>query len=184
MRRAKRPPSLDKLLTKAIGAGASRPVAFVVAGHNGSGKSTLWYNRLVPILRIPLVNADRLTLSILPPENPATRRLPSWARKLRDDDVRWQLLSQEGVLAFISLVTEKRMSFAFETVFSHWKRLPNGHYESKADITEKLQASGYFVVLLFVGLASVELSILRVETRKSMGGHDVPLDRLRATVAR
>jgi predicted ABC-type ATPase len=159
-------------------------VAFVVAGHNGSGKSTLWYNRLVPILRIPLINADRLTLSILPPEDPATRRLPSWAQKLRDDDVRWQLLSQEGVLAFISLVTEKRMSFAFETVFSHWKRLPNGRYESKADIIEKLRASGYFVVLLFVGLASVELSILRVETRKSMGGHDVPLDRLRARYPR
>ena len=103
-----------------------------------------------------------------------------WAQKLRDKDFRWQLLSQESVIAFISLVAEKRMSFAFETVFSHWKKLPDGSYESKADIIRALQKSGYFVVLLFVGLASVELSIMRVATRKSLGGHDVPIDRLRA----
>ncbi len=28
---------------------------------------------------------------------------------------------------------QKRIPFAFETVFSHWKRKPDGSHESKAD---------------------------------------------------
>ena len=42
-----------------------------------------------------------------------------------------------------------------------------------------MQKAGYFVVLLFVGLQSVEMSIARVASRLAKGGHDVPLDRLR-----
>lgn len=41
-----------------------------------------------------------------------------------------------------------------------------------------LQVAGYFVVLLFVGLSSAQLSVLRVETRKEQGGHGVPLNKL------
>ena len=70
------------------------------------------------------------------------------------------------------------MPFAFETVFSHWKKLPDGSIESKVDIIRTLQAAGYFVVLLFVGLSTVELSVVRVETRKEQGGHGVPLAKL------
>jgi len=51
-------------------------MAFVLAGHNGSGKSTLWYQRLADQLQIPLVNADRLTLSILPEANKKSKKLP------------------------------------------------------------------------------------------------------------
>jgi predicted ABC-type ATPase len=116
---------LSKLLDQAV-LGKRKPTAFVLAGHNGSGKSTLWNERLAPQLKIPLVNADRITASILPPPDPETGQLPEWARSLRDNDTRWQVLSQAGVQAFVTLVTERRMPFAFETVFSHWKRLPNG----------------------------------------------------------
>lgn len=159
-------------------AGAARkPVAFVVAGHNGSGKSTLWYDRLAPKLRIPLINADRLMLSILPPTDKAP--LPVWARTLRDGDMRWQVLSQQSVQLFTGLIMDQRMAFAFETVFSHWKQLPDGRVESKADVIHTLQRAGYFVVLVFVGLVSADLSILRVETRKQQGGHAVPVNKLR-----
>jgi predicted ABC-type ATPase len=173
----RRPPGLSKLLQQAALSGA-KPTAFVLAGHNGSGKTTLWNERLAPQLKIPLVNADRITTSILPPANAATGQLPQWAQRLRDNDTRWQLLSQAGVQAFVGLVMERKMPFAFETVFSHWKKLPSGRVESKADIIKTLQAAGYFVVLLFVGLASAELSVLRVETRKEQGGHGVPLSKL------
>ena len=177
MTRFRRPPELMKLLNEAIH-GEKKQAAFVLAGHNGSGKSTLWYQRLAAQLQVPLINADRLTASILPAPDPQTSRLPPWAQRLRDDDERWQLLSQEGVRAFISLVMEQRMPFAFETVFSHWKALPDGTHESKADIIRTLQQAGYLVVLLFVGLSSVELSVMRVETRKEQGGHGVPLSKL------
>lgn len=76
------------------------------------------------------------------------------------------------------LVSEQRMSFAFETVFSHLRKRRDGSFESRADNILQLQKAGYLVVLLFVGLTSPGLSLLRVQTRKAQGGHDVP----RATI--
>jgi predicted ABC-type ATPase len=172
-----RPPALDKLLQGTI-ASATKPLAFVLAGHNGSGKSTLWYQRLADELEIPLVNADRLTLSILPEPDKKTKRLPAWAQRLRDEDARWHKLSQDGVGLFRQLIMDKRMPFAFETVFSFWEAVGPGVFRSKADDIVAMQRAGYFVVLLFVGLTSPALSVLRVQTRKRQGGHDVPLDKL------
>jgi predicted ABC-type ATPase len=160
------------------GVAGDKPIAIVLAGHNGSGKSTLWYDRLADELQIPLVNADRLTLSLLPPAGP-DRKLRAWASRLRDEDERWQKLAQEGVQLFMGLAAEKRMAFAFETVFSHWKALPGGLHQSKIDVIRMLQEHGYYVILLFVGLASADLSVLRVSTRRSQGGHDVPEEKLR-----
>ena len=159
-----------------MAAAGDRPIAFVMAGHNGSGKSTLWSERLAPIVELPLINADRLITSILPA--PVGDHLIPWAAKLRDKDSRWQTLAQEGVTAFLGLVTEKKMAFGFETVFSHWKERPDGTFESKIDVILSLQAKRYFVVLLFVGLADVELSVARVSTRVQLGGHAVPLNKL------
>lgn len=170
-------PTVDRLLKQAL-EGQTRPSAFVLAGHNGSGKSTLWYERLAGKLRLPLVNADRLITSILPPPGPDTNQLPVWAQQLRDEDTRWQILSQSGVRAFKQLVMNERMPFAFETVFSYWKKLPAGGYKSKADDIRDMQDAGYFVVLLFVGLTSVDMSVMRVHTHRQQGGHGVPLDKL------
>lgn len=170
-------PSLGKLLRFALNS-EQRPSAFVLAGHNGSGKSTLWYQRLADQLKLPLVNADRLTLSILPEADKKTRKLPAWAQKLRDDDERWQRLSQDGVGLFRQLIMAQRLPFAFETVFSYWERAKDGTVLSKADDVQAMQRAGYFVVLLFVGLTSPSLSVLRVQTRKAQGGHDVPLTTL------
>ncbi len=173
----KRPPSPEQLLYEATGT-AGRPVAVVLAGHNGSGKSTLWYDRLAKVLKMPLVNADRLMLSILPSPDPRTNGLPTWAQGLRDGDERWQRLSQEGVQLFMGLIMDKGLPFAFETVFSHYVKRADGSLDTKIDQIRRLQRAGYFVVLLFVGLESAEMSILRVQTRRSQGGHDVPTDKL------
>lgn len=126
---------------------------------------------------MPLINADRLTASILP-EAEAGHPLPTWAQRLRDEDARWQELSQQGVRAFKQLVMQRRIPFAFETVSSHWRQRPDGSFESKADDILELQDAGYFVVLVFVGLASAALSIGRVATRRQQGGHAVPVDKL------
>ncbi|MDP3751092.1 MAG: toxin [Polaromonas sp.] len=179
MAKPKRPPSIGALLSQILKQADKRPVAFVLAGHNGSGKSTLWKDRLAPTLRVPLINADRLITSILPaPESRDNGFLVPWAAKLRDEDARWQGLAQEGVNTFLGLVTERKMAFGFETVFSHWKALPDGTFESKIDVITSLQAKGYFAVLIFVGLASVQVSILRVKTRVQQGGHSVGLPKL------
>jgi len=173
------PPSFKTLLNTAD----DKPVAVVLAGHNGSGKSTLWYDRLADDLQIPLVNADRLTLSLLPPAG-AGNKLKAWASRLRDTDERWQRLSQDGVQLFMGLAMDQGVPFAFETVFSYLEARPDGAFKSKIDVIHALQKHGYYVILLFVGLASAELSILRVSTRKLQGGHDVPEAKLRSRFPR
>jgi predicted ABC-type ATPase len=165
-----RPPNPLQLLDDAV-AKIKKPIAVVLAGHNGSGKSTMWNKRLSDRLEVPLINADRLTLSILPDRDP----IPEWAQAFRDKDERWQQLSQQAVRAFTSLIMERKLPFALETVFSHWEHRPNGsYYSSKIEEIQNLQQAGYFVVLLFVGLVSAELSFFRVQTRYEEGGHDVP----------
>jgi predicted ABC-type ATPase len=43
-----------------------KPLGVILAGHNGSGKSTMWRRSLAHRLEMPLINADRTMLSILP----------------------------------------------------------------------------------------------------------------------
>jgi hypothetical protein len=80
---------------------SEKPLAIVLAGHNGSGKSTMWYGHLSSVLKIPLINADRMMLSMLPEVRPR-QRLPGWASELRDNDRSWMKVAQEGLQAFIA----------------------------------------------------------------------------------
>ncbi len=143
-----------------------KPLAVIVAGHNGSGKSTMWRQTLADVLQIPLINADRMMLSILP-EADSTGHLVPWAAHLRDTDQGWM-----------------RVALAVETVFSHWQPRPDGTVASKIELIQQLQAADYFVLLLFVGLASAQLSISRVQTRVLSGGHAVEENTLRARFPR
>ena len=156
---------------------STKPLAIVLAGHNGSGKSTMWYEHIADQLRIPLVNADRMMLSILPEAN-RDGKLKAWAQDLRDTNELWMGVAQRGVFAFIGQAMASRAAFATETVFSHWKQLPDGTFESKINMIVDMQSKGYYVLLLFVGLSNANLSIGRVQMRKQMGGHDVNVGKL------
>ena len=156
---------------------SGKPLAIVLAGHNGSGKSTLWYEKLSDKLQIPLVNADRMMLSMLP-DRDGVGRLPAWATDLRDSNLSWMKVAQDGVQAFVGHAMRAKVPFAMETVFSYWEEQPDGTVLSKIDLIEDMQRAGYFVLLFFVGLTNVELSILRVQTRVAEHGHDVPTERL------
>jgi predicted ABC-type ATPase len=154
-----------------------KPLAIVLAGHNGSGKSTMWRRTLSGQLQIPLVNADRMMLSILP-EPDSDGKLDPWAQALRDTDQSWMKVAQDGVQAFVGHAMQAKVPFAMETVFSYWNEQPDGTVHSKLDLIRDMQKAGYFVLLFFLGLTNVELSILRVQTRVAENGHDVELDRL------
>lgn len=154
-----------------------KPLAIVLAGHNGSGKSTMWRKTLSDQLQIPLVNADRIMLSILP-EPLSDGALEEWARNLRDMDEAWMKVAQKGVQSFVGHAMQRKVPFAFETVFSYWDPQEDGTVASKLDLIRDMQAAGYFVLLFFVGLTNVELSILRVQSRVADNGHDVEMDRL------
>ncbi len=82
-------------------------------------------------------------------------------------------VAQQGVQAFVGHAMGAKVPFAMETVFSHWKASSDGKIESKVDLIRDMQRAGYFVLLLFVGLANAELSILRVQSRVASGGHAV-----------
>jgi predicted ABC-type ATPase len=151
---------------------SGKPLAIMLAGHNGSGKSTLWYQRLAPMIRIPLINADRMMMSILP-EPGEGRKLPAWASRLRDSDTSWMKVAQKGVEAFVAQAMTWKVPFAMETVFSHWVEHPSGQIESKLELMRQMQQAGYFVVLFFVGLSNPPLSVARVSTRVQQGGHAV-----------
>lgn len=156
----------------------NKPLAIIVAGHNGSGKSTLWRRELSDTLQMPLINADRLALSIYP-EPDRDGFLPKWAATLRDSDPAWLRVTQQGVVSFIGHAMAAKVPFAMETVFSHEAVRSDGGRETKIDLIRDMQQAGYFVLLLFVGLTSADLSVLRVATRVAQGGHGIPEPRLR-----
>jgi predicted ABC-type ATPase len=149
-----------------------KPLGIILAGHNGSGKSTMWRERLADKLQIPLINADRMMLSILPEPGEGHHLVP-WAAQLRDTNEGWMRVAQQGVQAFVGHAMGARVPFAMETVFSYWEEHPDGQISSKIDLIRDMQKAGYFVLLVFVGLTSADLSILRVTTRVQAGGHGV-----------
>lgn len=71
----------------------------------------------------------------------------------------------------------QRESFIFETVFSD----PVG---DKLAFLKQAAATGYAVVLCFVGISSAKRSDERVAMRVSQGGHDVPPEKLVARFPR
>ncbi len=156
-----------------------KPLGVIVAGHNGSGKSTMWHRALADRLEMPLINADRMMLSILPEPGEDGHLVP-WAARLRDHDIGWMRVAQQGVQAFVGQAMIARVPFAMETVFSYWEQQPGGHVASKIDLITNLQAAGYFVLLAFVGLNDAVVSINRVATRVRDGGHGIPVATLRS----
>lgn len=155
-----------------------KPLSVIVAGHNGSGKSTMWRRSLADRLEMPLINADRIMLSILPEPGEDGHLVP-WAARLRDQDTGWMRVAQQGVQAFVGQAMLAQVPFAMETVFSYWEEQPDGRIASKLDLMTNLQAAGYFVLLVFVGLHNVVVSINRVATRVREGGHGIAIPTLR-----
>jgi predicted ABC-type ATPase len=156
---------------------SGKPLAIILAGHNGSGKSTMWRRHLSDRLQMPLINADRMMLSILPEQN-RDGFLVEWAQQLRDTNQSWMRVAQRGVQAFVAQAMGESLPFSMETVFSHWKEQPDGSFDSKIRLISDLQEAGYFVLLCFVGLSHSGLSVGRVLTRVATGGHDVGRDKL------
>ena len=130
------------------------PVLLVIAGPNGAGKTTFYETSLERQLRIPFVNADRIAKSLPKGDSARPDEVAFRAAKL----MREQLVSS-------------RVSFCMETVFSD----PVG---DKLSFFRESQAAGYVVSMIFIGLASAELSSRRVEQRVADGGHDVPANRI------
>ena len=125
-----------------------RPVIVAIAGSNGAGKTTFFHAHLREA-GLRFVNADDIA-----------RELDVSAYEAAEiaDALRHELVRQ-------------RESFVVETVFSD----PAG--EKLAFLTDAA-ATGYNVVLCFIGISGPETSEERVAMRVSQGGHDVPPEKL------
>ena len=131
-----------------------RPLLLCLAGPNGAGKSTLYYTYFQD-LGVRFINADILARELKSEAYEAARL----AAQLRE-----QLVAS-------------RESFVFETVLSD----PVGE---KVAFLEEAAATGYNVVLVFVGINDPNVSDERVAIRVLQGEHDVPREKLESRFPR
>ncbi len=131
-----------------------RPILVAIAGPNGAGKTTFYHAHLKPAA-LRFVNTDVLARELNIGPYAAMRMADALRRKL----------------------VEQRESFVFETVFSDT-------LGDKLQFLREAAASGYTVVLCFIGIAGPEVSEERVAMRVSQGGHDVPREKLRSRFSR
>jgi predicted ABC-type ATPase len=124
------------------------PQLVMIAGPNGAGKST-FYDAFLAGSPLPFLNADQFADETGVDSAEAARILDATRARMIED----------------------RLGFITETVFSD----PVG---AKLDMLRTAIAAGYDVRLVYIGLATPELSGLRIDQRVAAGGHDVPRDRL------
>jgi predicted ABC-type ATPase len=132
----------------------ARPLVIALAGPNGAGKTT-FYEAYLRDTGLYFVNADTLT---------------------RELDLHgYSAANLAGVIR--RELVNRRESFIFETVFSD-------PVHAKLDFLEDAAASGYIVVVCYIGLAAAKTCEERVAMRVSQGGHDVPSEKLKSRYPR
>ena len=68
-----------------------------------------------------------------------------------------------------------RISFSFETVFSH---------PAKIDILKRAQAVGFKTYMYFIATENPVINVNRIKERVALGGHDVPEEKTRSRYLR
>lgn len=130
----------------------------VIAGHNGAGKTTFYRKRLSHLLEHLLeenINADEIERAI-------TEELGENAYTKKE----FENLAADEATRLRKLYLQEETNFSFETVFSD-------PVQDKVGFMADARRCGYLVVLLAVGLESIEKSKERVAIRHARGGHNV-----------
>ena len=132
----------------------ARPIVVALAGPNGAGKTTFYHAHL-RLTGLRFINNDDIAAQIgIDPYHAA-----AIATALRLELVR------------------QRESFLFETVFSD-------PVADKLNFLKAAADAGYAVVLCYIGIPDAATSVERVAMRVSQGGHDVPIEKLKARFER
>jgi predicted ABC-type ATPase len=122
----------------------ARPIVVALAGPNGAGKTTFFHAHLAPA-GLRFLNTDVIARELV---------IDAYSAAAVANALRRELVNQ-------------RESFVFETVFSD----PVG---DKLAFLRETAASGYAVVVCFIGVSGPDVCEERVAMRVSQGGHDVP----------
>jgi predicted ABC-type ATPase len=127
------------------------PNLYIIAGCNGAGKTTASYTVLPEMLNCrEFVNADSIAAG-LSPFNPESMAIEAGRIMLN----RIEVLMQNGD------------DFAIETTLAT---------RSYVDLIKRARNIGYKIKLIYFWLSSPQEAILRVATRVSKGGHNIPDD--------
>jgi predicted ABC-type ATPase len=135
----------------------------VIAGHNGAGKTTFYKERLeatVGTLLEAHINADDIEREIFN---------ALWQGASSKEDI--EKMAAEEATKLRQRYLGQHISFSFETVFSD-------EVMAKVRFMEEARQLGYLVVLLGVGLDSIEKSKKRVAVRHAKGGHNIQKHKL------
>lgn len=141
----------------------------VIAGHNGAGKSTC-YRKYLRDATAPYINYH------IDPDAVEQEIRAEWEGEFLAKD-EFSRLAQDEANQRRKMYLDTEVNFSFETVLSD----PFG---DKVRFLEEARRRGYVVALLAVGLDSPGKSAERVARRVARGGHDVPIERIRARYPR
>jgi predicted ABC-type ATPase len=140
-----------------------RRLLVVIAGHNGAGKTTMYRERFASALAAHLathINPDEVEQAITHDLGEQSVSKDEFEMRAANEAARMrkQYLDQET-------------SFSFETVLSDPK-------QDKVGFMGEARRRGYLVLLIAVGLESIEKSKARVAIRHAKGGHNVREDKI------
>ncbi len=131
----------------------------IFAGPNGSGKSTFTTVGVLKGFEIPVdryINADNITRELSDRMPNATQTEREWAAFYEARNRR-------------ETYREQRISFAFETVFSH----PSTFLD-----IETCRQAGFEIIVIFVTTKNSAINVERVARRVLSGGHNVEREKI------
>ncbi len=134
-----------------------RKQVWFLVGGNGAGKST-FYELLLKPRGIAFLNADII----------ARAERPDAPEAFSYEAARITMARFENWI-------DRGRSFCYETVFSH---------PSKLELLKRCKALGYQCIVVYIHIDDDDLNVLRVQARKSRGGHGVPEDKIRSRIPR
>ena len=140
-----------------------RRLLVVIAGHNGAGKTTIYRERISGAL------AGQLTEHLDPDEIEKAITLDLGEHSLSKEEFEEHAAKEAAHLRQQYL--DREINFSFETVLSDPK-------QDKVGFMEEARRRGYLVLLIAVGLESIEKSKARVAIRRAKGGHNVREDKV------
>lgn len=126
----------------------------VIAGHNGAGKTTIYRERISGAL------AGLLTEHLNPDEIEKAITLDLGEHNLSKEE--FEERAAKEVARLRQQYLDREINFSFETVLSDPK-------QDKVGFMDEARRRGYLVLLIAVGLDSIELSKARVAIRHARG---------------
>ncbi|MBD3750385.1 MAG: zeta toxin family protein [Sphingobacteriales bacterium] len=136
------------------------PSLYIITGSNGAGKSTVGPKYLPDEIlnSCEVFDGDLLFVKKRNEYFPSITKSPKEARRIA-----WEFVSDK----FDRLVKD--------ALFTKSDFVYEGHFTNDAtwEVPKKFKAAGFEINLIFFGLATIDLSQLRVTDRVSEGGHYV-----------